>query len=118
MATPLALDPRLGIDAASNLTALRTPRAQDPHAKARGQAQDFEAVYLNSMFQQMYSGLDGEGPFGNSTGVGPWRSFLTEEYSKMLAKKGGIGLADHVYTALIGQQEAKQAARAAARPQD
>ena len=73
--------------------------------KARASAQDFEAVFLNSMFQQMFTGLQGEGPFGGSGATGVWRSFLTDEYSKSFAKAGGIGIADQVYRSLIAQQE-------------
>jgi len=74
-------------------------------AKARQQAQDFESVFLNSMFQQMFAGVSGEGPFGGDGAAGTWRSFLTDEYSKTFAKAGGIGIADHVYRSLIAQQE-------------
>ena len=77
------------------------------HAKAHAAAQDFEAVFLNSMFQQMFTGIDGDGPFGGNGSAGVWRSFLTDEYSKSFAKAGGIGIADHVYRALIAQQEAQ-----------
>ena len=76
-------------------------------AKARTAAQDFEAVFLNSMFQQMFSEVKGERPFGSTAGTGPWRSVLTEEYAKNVSRAGGIGLADHVYRALITQQEKK-----------
>jgi Rod binding domain-containing protein len=55
----------------------------------------------------MYAGLEGDGPFGNSTGVGPWRSFLTEEYAKNFVKRGGIGIADSVYKSLLTMQEAR-----------
>jgi Rod binding domain-containing protein len=68
-------------------------------------AQDFEAVFLNSMFQQMFTGLQGEGPFGGNGASGVWRSFLTDEYSKSFAKAGGIGIADQVYRSLMAQQE-------------
>ena len=74
--------------------------------KARASAQEFEAVFLNSMFQQMFAGVDGEGPMGGSGGTGVWRSFLTDEYAKSFAKSGGVGIADHVYSALLAQQEA------------
>jgi peptidoglycan hydrolase FlgJ len=74
------------------------------HTKARAAAQDFEAVLLNTMFSQMFTGVDGEGPFGGGPGTGVWRSFLTDEYAKSFAKAGGIGLSDHVYRALIAQQ--------------
>ena len=70
-------------------------------------AEDFEAVFLNSMFSQMMTKVDGEGPFGGSQAGGVWRSFLTTEYSKSFAKAGGIGLAKHVYGALLSQQEAR-----------
>src|ERR1700676_1325263 len=66
-------------------------------AKAKATAQDFEAVFLNSMFSQMTSGLKGEGPFGNTTGTGVWRSMLTEQYSKSFAKSGGVGISNDVY---------------------
>jgi len=72
---------------------------------ARAAAQDFEAVYLNTMFQQMFTALDGEGPFGGGPGAGVWRSFLTDEYARTFAKAGGIGIADQVYKTLIAQQE-------------
>ena len=74
-------------------------------AKARATSQDFEAVFLNSMFQQMFTGLQGDGPFGGSGATGVWRSFLTDEYSKSFAKAGGIGIADQVYRSLMAQQE-------------
>jgi Rod binding domain-containing protein len=81
--------------------------AFDLKAKARNAATDFEAVFLNSMFAQMFTGLDGEGPFGGGAGAGVWRSFLSEEYAKTFAQAGGIGIADHVYRALLAQQEAR-----------
>ena len=76
-------------------------------AKARGAAQDFEAVFLNSMFQHMFTGISGEGPFGGNGASGVWRSMLTDEYAKSFAKAGGIGIADQVYRTLIARQEAQ-----------
>jgi len=73
-------------------------------AKAKGAAQDFEAVFLNSMFQQMFSEI-GKGPFGGGPAAGVWRSLLTDEYAKSFAKAGGIGIADHVQRALMAHQE-------------
>jgi len=76
-------------------------------AKAKAASQDFEAVFLNSMFQQMFTGIQGEGPMGGSGATGIWRSFLTDEYAKGFAKAGGIGIADQVYGTLLAQQEAR-----------
>jgi peptidoglycan hydrolase FlgJ len=78
-----------------------SPQAQ---AKAKATATDFEAMFLNSMFSQMTSGIKGEGPFGDTPGTGVWRSMLTEEYSKSFAKAGGVGISNDVYRTLIMQQ--------------
>ena len=80
---------------------------QQAQAKAKTTATDFEAMFLNSMFSQMMTKTDGEGPFGGSQATGVWRSFLTQEYAKSFAQAGGIGLAKHVYSSLLAQQEAK-----------
>src|SRR3954469_23437249 len=77
--------------------------AFDAKAKARANAVDFEATFISSMFNQMMTGIDGEGPFGGAGGAGVWRSFLSDEYAKSFAKAGGIGLADHVYRSLLAQ---------------
>ncbi len=73
-------------------------------SKAKAAAQDFEAMFLNTMFQEMQTGIDGDGPFGGSGALKVWRSFLTEQYAKTFAKAGGIGIADHVYQELLRQQ--------------
>jgi Rod binding domain-containing protein len=84
-----------------NALAKVSPQAQ---AKAKATSQDFEAMFLNSMFSQMTSGLQGEGPFGSTTGTGVWRSMLTEQYSKSFAQAGGVGISKDVYRTLILQQ--------------
>ena len=93
--------------AASKLKAAAGNFSDASKAKAKAASLDFEAVFLNSMFQQMFTGLQGEGPFGGNGATGVWRSFLTDEYSKSFAKAGGIGIADQVYSALLSQQEAR-----------
>lgn len=86
--------------------------AKMPNEKARQAAEDFEAVYLNAMFSQMFTAMDGEGPFGGGKALGVWRSFLTDEYAKSFAKKGGIGIASEVYRTLMMTQERSDAAPA------
>jgi Rod binding domain-containing protein len=103
--TPIAGNQFIGtVDAAL----LRTPAATvrpDAKAAARTNAENFEATFLNSMFQHMFTQTDGDGPVGGSAGIGVWRSFLTDEFAKSFAKKGGIGLADQVYQSLLAHQE-------------
>jgi peptidoglycan hydrolase FlgJ len=81
-------------------------KAANPAAKTRATAEDFEAVFLNAMFQQMFSNV-GQGPFSGGPSAGVWRSFLTDEYAKSFVRAGGIGIADHVQRALLAQQAAR-----------
>ncbi|MFN3351803.1 flagellar assembly peptidoglycan hydrolase FlgJ [Pseudorhodoplanes sp.] len=73
--------------------------------KARQAAEEFEAVFLNTMISQMFTGIDGDGPFGGGKALGVWRSFLTDEYAKSFAKNGGVGIAPEIYRTLMAQQE-------------
>jgi Rod binding domain-containing protein len=111
---PSLAAPSLDSIASPSLAAARAKNS--PQARMHAQAQDFEAQFLNSMFQQMYTGVGGEGPFGNSTGVGPWRSFLTDEYAKSFAKSGGIGIADAVYKQMLARWQSHQAPPQAPQP--
>ena len=72
--------------------------------KAKAASEKFEAMFLNSMFQQMFTGVDGDGPFGGSGALKVWRSFLTDEYAKTFARNGGVGIASHVYDQLLRHQ--------------
>jgi len=104
IAPNFAIGPTSG--AAASASATKLVGGQKVNAKAWSTAQDFESVFLNSMFQNMFTGIDGEGPFGGGGGTGIWRSFLTQEYAKSFAKTGGIGLTPHIYQSLMAHQEA------------
>jgi len=107
MANPLALDPRIGVATTAHLIGSRAKLATSVADKARANAQDFEAVFLSTMFQHMFTDVNGDGPMGGGPAIGVWRSFLTDEYAKSFAKNGGIGIADHVYRALMERQVAQ-----------
>src|SRR5262249_6784362 len=72
--------------------------------KTKKVSQDFEGVFLTNMFENMFEGLDDDGPFGAGAGNGMWRSLLTEEYSKSIAASGGIGIAEQIQKQLISLQ--------------
>ena len=67
----------IGIDKASLINGRKDLQLADaltkisPEAqkKTRAKAQEFEAMFLNSMFSQMTTGVKGEGPFGDTTVV-------------------------------------------------
>jgi peptidoglycan hydrolase FlgJ len=104
MATPAAAELGQSIAAIGAANSAQAEAALKIKGKAKVAAQQFEAMFLNSMFQSMFTGVDGDGPFGGSGALKVWRSMLTDEYAKTFAKNGGVGIATHVYDALLKQQ--------------
>jgi Rod binding domain-containing protein len=107
MTSPLPALAAPNLDALMAGAPIGTRPKPSTESRMRAQAQDFEVQFVNSMFQHMFTDIKGDGPFGNSAGVSPWRSFLTEEYAKNFVKAGGIGIADSVYKSLLAHQEAQ-----------
>jgi Rod binding domain-containing protein len=94
----------------SPLSVARTPYPTAAPAaagtdKTKKVSQDFEGVFLTNMFENMFEGLDDEGPFGGGAGNGVWRSMLTEQYAKTISAAGGIGIAKQIQHQLISLQE-------------
>ena len=103
--------PALALQTAPTATGILAPHtkaAGDPKAKAHATAVDYESVFLNTMFSQMFTGLDAKGEFGKDSSTGVWRSFQIDQYAKSFAKAGGIGIADQVYPTLLAQQEGRR----------
>jgi flagellar protein FlgJ len=94
------------LDAAQNA---RAQAALTNKGQAKTAAENFESMFLQTVFQQMFSGIDGEGPFGGSGALKVWRSMLTDQYAKTFAQTGGLGIASHVYDQLLKQQGASGA---------
>jgi Rod binding domain-containing protein len=74
-------------------------------AKVDAAAQDFEAVFVTQMIQQMFTGMGEDGPLGDGEAGSAYRSMLTDEYGKTIASAGGIGVADQVRRELIALQQ-------------
>lgn len=67
-------------------------------------AQDFESTFLSVMFQQMFSGLPTDGPFGGGAGEEMFRSVLTDAMAKQVSKAGGVGVAASVEREMLKLQ--------------
>jgi peptidoglycan hydrolase FlgJ len=83
---------------------LSTTAASAPDS-VRQAAQEFEAVFMNTMLSQMFAGLETDGPFGGGQGEEMFRSLLIEEYGSNIAAAGGIGIADDIARELLSLQE-------------
>ncbi|MGB8274238.1 MAG: rod-binding protein [Alphaproteobacteria bacterium] len=75
--------------------------------KARQTAQDFEAVFLSQMIEHMFTGIGTDGLFDGGHGEETFRSLMFDEFGKVLARAGGVGLADAVQREILKTQEVK-----------
>jgi Rod binding domain-containing protein len=68
-------------------------------AGARAAAEAFEAAFLSEMLK--YTGLNANPEsFGGGAGEEAFASLLTDEYARLLAERGGVGLAEQIFEAL------------------
>ena len=74
------------------------------YEKTRQAVQDFEAFFITQTFQQMYDTIPVNETFGGGQAEKIFRSMLVDEYGKMTAQSGGIGLTDQIMAQLIQEQ--------------
>ena len=70
-------------------------------------AQEFEAQFISQMLENMFSTVDTNPVLGGGEGEDAYKSLLVDEYGKLLARSGGIGVADHVKRELLRVQESE-----------
>lgn len=93
--------------AASSIDGAAPPSAAataDP-AAARKTAEDFESFFLAQSFENMFSGVEADAMFGGGSSETVYRSLLLQEYSKVAARRGGIGIANAVQREILRAQE-------------
>lgn len=73
--------------------------------EARQAAEDFEAFFVTTTLESMFEGVKTDGLFGGGTGEKIYRSMLFNEYGKLMAKSGTIGVSDQVMNSIIAMQE-------------
>ncbi|KQU96691.1 rod-binding protein [Devosia sp. Root105] len=92
--------------AGQNKTTTLSP-AQVGHL--REQAKDLEGVFLNTLMKEMFASLKtDESAMGGGFAEETWRGMQAEQMADVLARSGGVGLADALLPDLIAAQEAAQ----------
>ena len=98
------------VDLGASLSSIGTATSSQAQAalkikgKAKESAENFESMFLSNMFQQMFNGVDGDGPAGGHGALKIWRSFMIDNFAKSFAKAGGVGIAGPVYNTLLKEQ--------------
>jgi Rod binding domain-containing protein len=98
------------MDQSSALLASQTapilPRQGESVAAARKAGENFESFFLSQTFESMFSGVGQDDLFGGGEGEKIYRSMLLQEYSKVAARSGGVGIASAVQREILQAQEA------------
>ncbi|MDG3041346.1 rod-binding protein [Roseicyclus marinus] len=79
----------------------RDPPGDDVE-RLRRVARELEASFLSEMLKQAGFGA-GRGTLGGGAGEEQFGSFLRAEHARALAERGGIGLAEQLFEALVAR---------------
>jgi Rod binding domain-containing protein len=82
------------------------PQGLQTEAATARTAQDFEAFFITSIMENLFAGVGTDTLFGGGQSEGVYRSMLLQEYGKLTARSGGIGLAAAVQHEMLRAQEA------------
>ncbi|WP_291295538.1 rod-binding protein [Elioraea sp.] len=78
-------------------------------AALRKTAEQFEAMALGALMQPMFEGLGrGRGIGGGGKGEAAWAPMLVNEYARITAASGGLGIGEVVFRHMLAAQERGQ----------
>jgi Rod binding domain-containing protein len=81
------------------------PSEADGNSRLRAAARDLEATFLAEMLRAAGFGKPQES-FGGGAGEEQFASLLVTEHARALAAKGGLGLSEHIFRALVERENA------------
>lgn len=73
---------------------------------ARAVAEEFEGFFLSQMISAMFANVGEDNPFGGGAGERAFSGLLHEEYAKVMAQAGGLGLSDRLTSEILSYQQA------------
>ncbi|RRH67612.1 rod-binding protein [Falsigemmobacter faecalis] len=73
----------------------------------RERAQQLESQFLSEMLRHSGSVKPAES-FGGGIGEEQFSSFMREAHAAAISRRGGVGLAQHIFTALQGRENASK----------
>lgn len=92
-------------EAANRSAGLKFKGSKSSAEKIDSVASEFEAQFISQMLGNMFSTVDSKESLGGSESEEVYDSLLIDEYGKILARSGGVGVADQVKRIMINQQE-------------
>jgi Rod binding domain-containing protein len=87
------------------MSALKAAATSKDMKKAEQAAEEFEAVFIGEMLKPMFNMIEVDENFGGGKGEEIFRDLMVQEYGKMIARQGGIGIASQIKAELLRAQE-------------
>ena len=88
-------------------TLLASIMVADPGDKSVQQTEAlkrFEGMFLSEMLKKMFDTIPVSDMFGGGSAEETFRSMIIDEYGTLIAKQGGIGIAENLQRTLLNQQ--------------
>ncbi|MBR1604934.1 MAG: rod-binding protein [Alphaproteobacteria bacterium] len=73
--------------------------------EAKKAAEDFEAFFITTTLESMFAGVKTDGLMGGGSAEKIYRSMMFNEYGKLMAKNGGVGVSDQIMSSILAMQE-------------
>ncbi|OHB24724.1 MAG: hypothetical protein A2X84_14430 [Desulfuromonadaceae bacterium GWC2_58_13] len=101
------VDPSLLLQQTPRVTDSKSASKQDPEA-LRKTCQQFEAIFVQSMFKAMRSTVPDGGLFPKGMAEESFQDLMDMEVAKSAAEQGRLGLGDALFQQLSGKVDTKK----------
>ncbi len=92
----MAFDPQMTMPKLNRASGENAAPGDDPEG-LRQLCQDFEALFVHSLFQQMRNTIPDDGFFDRDMGMDFFEEVMDMEVAREMSRKGGFGLGEHLY---------------------
>ncbi len=92
----MAFDPQMTLPKLNRASGENAAPGDDPEG-LRQLCQDFEALFVHSLFQQMRNTIPEDGFFDRDMSMDFFEEVMDMEVARDMARKGGFGLGEHLY---------------------
>lgn len=71
-------------------------------------AEEFEAVFISQMLKHTFEDQGSNELMGGGSSEDIYKDMMVDEYGKLIARTGGVGLADHIKKQMLTLQEVEK----------
>ncbi|HPF79225.1 MAG TPA: rod-binding protein [Alphaproteobacteria bacterium] len=103
--TSLALMQATQLNTANKADFAKQAIKSKDEAKIEAAAKDFEAMYISEMIKPMFEQIKPDPTFGGGKGEEIFRGLMIDEYGKLMAETGQLGIGDALKQEFIRLQE-------------